>query len=76
MNKEEFLQPKAKNFGKGKYETFQVDTKKLQAKYTAIKRKWREIKDRQRKGSGLTPKSNPEWYEKIDSIVGDTNIPT
>ena len=37
MNKEEFLQHNANNFGKGKYELLQVDTKKLQAKYNAIK---------------------------------------
>ena len=74
MNKEEFLQRNAKNFGKWKYEPLQVDAKKLQAKYNAIKRKWCKIKDQPRKSSGLTPKSNPEWYEKIDSIPGDTNI--
>ena len=73
MNKEEFLQRNAKNVGKGKYEPLQVDTEKLQAKYNAIKRKWCEIKDRPRKGSGLAPISNPEWYEKIDSILGDIN---
>ena len=56
MKREEFLQRKAKNFGKGKYEPL-----------------WREIKDRPRKGSGLAPKSNPEWYKKIDSILGDTS---
>ena len=39
MNKEEFLQRKAKKFGKGKFEFLQVDTKKLQAKYNAIKGK-------------------------------------
>ena len=39
MNKEEFLQRNAKNFGKGKYEPLQIYTKKLQAKYNAIKRK-------------------------------------
>ena len=43
MDNEEFLQRNAKDFGKGKYEPLQVDTKKLQAKYNAIKRKWREI---------------------------------
>ena len=73
MNKEEFLQRNTKNFGKGKYEPLQVDTKKLQAKYNAIKRKWREIRDRTRKDSGLAPKSTPELYEKIDSILGDHN---
>ena len=31
-----------------------------------------EIKDQPRKASGLAPKSNPEWYKKIDSILGDT----
>ena len=51
----------------------QVDVKKLQAKYNAIKRKWLKIKDQPRKGSGLAPKSDPEWYEKIDYILGDTN---
>ena len=45
MNKEEFLQRNAKNFGKGKYQSLQVNTRKLQAKYNAIKPKWREIKD-------------------------------
>ena len=44
MNKEEFLQRNARNFGKGKYEPLQVYAKKLQAKYNAIKRKWRETK--------------------------------
>ena len=73
MNKEEFLQCNAKKFGKGKFELLQVDTKKRQAKYNAIKGKWCEIKDQSRKGSGLAPKCNPEWYEKIDSILGDTN---
>ena len=28
---------------------------------------------RPRKGSSLAPKTNPEWYKKIDSILGDTN---
>ena len=73
MNKEEFLQRNAKTFGKGKYESLQVNTRKLQAKYNAIKPKWREIKDWPWKGSGLALKSNPEWYQKNDSILGDTN---
>ena len=51
----------------------QVDTKKLHAKYNAIKRKWSKIKYRPRKSSGLAPKSKPECYKKIDSILGDTN---
>ena len=72
MNKEEYLQRNAKNFDKGKYGPLQVDTKKLQAKYNTIKREWCEIKDRARKGSGLAPKGNPEWYEKLDSILDDT----
>ena len=37
MYKEEFLQRNAKNFGKAKCKPLQVDTKKLQAKYNAIK---------------------------------------
>ena len=76
MNKEEFLQHNAKTFGKEKYEPLQVDVKKLQAKYNAIKRKWLKIKDQPRKGGGLAPKSDPEWYEKIDYILGDTNADT
>ena len=36
MNKEGFPQCNAKHFGK-KYKPLQVDTKKLQAKYNAIK---------------------------------------
>ena len=51
----------------------EVDIKKIQAKYNAIKRKWHEIKDRPQKDSGLAPKSNLEWYEKIDPILGYTN---
>ena len=59
MNKEEFLQRKPKNFGKGRYKPLQVNTKKLQAKYNAIKWKWRGIKNRPRKGNGLAPKNDP-----------------
>ena len=73
MNKEEFLQRNSKNFAKGKYEPLQDDTKKFKAKYNTTKQKWREIKDRSRKGSDLAPKSNPKQYEKIDSILVDTN---
>ena len=73
VNKEEFLQRNAKIFGKEKYEPLQIDTKKLQAKYNAIKQKWCQSKDQPRKGSGLAPKSNQEWFENMDSILGDTN---
>ena len=55
------------------YKPLQVDTKKLQAKYNAIERKWRKVKDRSQKVGILAPKSNSEWYGKIDSILGDTN---
>ena len=51
----------------------QADTKRLQAKYNAIKRKWCEIKDRPRKGNGLAPKSKSDWHKKIDSSLGNTN---
>ena len=51
----------------------QVDKKKLQAKYVAINWKWCKIKDQPWKGSSLAPKSNPKWYERIDSILRDTN---
>ena len=70
--KKSFCNVTQKNFDKGKYGPLQVDTKKLQAKYNTIKREWWEIKDRERKGSGLAPKGNPEWYEKLDSILDDT----
>ena len=73
INKEVFPQRNAKKFWKGKYELAQVNTMKLQGKYNAIKRKWREIKDRPQKDSGLAPKNNKECYEKIDSVLGDTN---
>ena len=72
MNKEEFLQRYEKKFGKGSTNVCWLVQKRLQAKYNAIKRKWPKIKYRQRKGSRLDPKSNPEWYEKIDYILGDT----
>ena len=31
------------------------------------------MKDRPQKYNGLAPKNNPEWYEKIDSVIADTN---
>ena len=76
MNKEEFLSfcYVTQNFlARVEYEPLQVDTKRLQAKYNAVKQKWCHIKDQPRKGSDLAPKSNPEWYKKIDSILGDTS---
>ena len=73
MNKEELLQCNAKTFGKEKYKPLQVDTKKLQAKYNAIKGKWCKIKDRPRKNSVLAPKSSLEWYKSIAFTLCDTN---
>ena len=73
MNKEEFLQCNPKKFGKEKHKPLQVDTKKLQAKYNAIKLKWRKIKDQPQKNSVLAPKSSLEWYKNIDSTLCDTN---
>ena len=73
MNKETCLQHNTKKIDKGKYESLQVDAKKLQAKYNAIKRKCHKIKDQPQNVSGLAPKSNPEWYEKIYSCLGDAN---
>ena len=51
----------------------QIDTKKLQIKYNFLKKKWREIKDRPRLGSGLAPQELPAWYSDLDLVLGDTN---
>ena len=71
--KKSFCNVTQKKIDEGKYKPLQFDTKKLLWKYNAIKRKWREIWDRPRKGSSLAPKSNLEWCKKIDSIFSDTN---
>ena len=62
-----------KNFVKGKYDSLNLDTNKLQVKYNALKNKWRDIKDRPMKGSGLAPEKHPDWYENLNAVLGDTN---
>ena len=56
------------------YEHLQIDTKKLQIKYNFLKKKWHEIKDRPRLGSGLAPQELPAWYSDLYLVLGDTNI--
>ena len=50
-----------------------LDTNKLQIKYNALKKKWREMKYHPRKGSGLAPEELPTWYYTLESRLGDTN---
>ena len=68
-----FVEVNKKNFGKSSYEHLQIDTKKLHIKYNFLKKKWREIKDRPRLGSGLAPQEFPAWYSDLDLVLGDTN---
>ena len=73
LREEGFMELNQKNFGKGKYDSLYLDTKKLQVKYNALKKKWRDIKDRPMKGSGLAPEKHPDWYENLNAVLGDTN---
>ena len=50
-----------------------LDTKNLQIKYNASKKKRREMKNCPRKGSGLDPEELPPWYYTLESVLGDTN---
>ena len=63
QNYEKKVLPKknGKNFGKGNYNPLELDTKKLQIKYNVLKKKWCELKDRSKKGSGLERKKHPCW---------------
>ena len=51
----------------------QIDIKKLHIKYNFLQKKWREIKDRPRLGSGLAPQELPAWYSDLDLVLCDTN---
>ena len=68
-----FVEVNKKNFGKSSYEHLQIDTKNLSIKYNFLKKKWREIKDRPRLGSGLAPQELPAWYSDLDLVLCDTN---
>ena len=73
LQKEHFVELNKKNFGKGGYNHLDIDTKKLQTKYNSLKKKWREIRDRPRTKSGVSPKDVPDWYANLDKVLGDTN---
>ena len=73
LDSEHFRKINNKNFGKGPYENLILDTKRLQIKYNALKKKWRDVKDRPKKGSGLAPTKTPDWYDNLDAVLGDTN---
>ena len=68
-----FVEVNKKKFGKSSYQHLQIDTKKLQIKYNFLKKKWREIKDRPRLGSGLAPQELPAWYSDLDLVLCDTS---
>ena len=42
-------------------------------KYNDLKKKWHEIKDRPKKGSGLAPEESPLCYSLLDKLLADTN---
>ena len=58
---------------KKKRSELQLDVKKLQVKYNNIKQQWRNLRDRQKHGSGLAPTKCPDWFEIINHVLSDTN---
>ena len=66
MKKEEFVAVDAINFNEKKPFTEQnLDIKRLQSKYNNVKTNWRNISDRQKNGSGLSPTKLPKWFNII-----------
>jgi len=70
----EFVEKNAKNFSNKKpFSYINMDIKRLQSKYNNIKSNWRNITDRQKHGSGLSPEKLPRWYEIINQALADKN---
>ena len=42
--------------------------------YNLLKKKWREITDRSKKGNGLPPEDSPLCYSLFDQFLSDTNL--
>jgi hypothetical protein len=50
----------------------EIDVDKLRAKFKWLKDQWRRLSDRVKKGSGISPIEQPEWYQIINPIFSDT----
>ncbi len=50
----------------------EIDVDKLRAKFKCLKDVWRRLTDRVKKGSGISPIEEPEWYQIINPIFSDT----
>ena len=50
----------------------EIDVDKLRAKFKWLKDQWRRFSDRVKKGSGMSPVEEPEWYQIINPIFSDT----
>ena len=58
-----------------KYPPLDASILKLRRKYTGLKAEWRKISDRAKKGSGLAPEREPNWYKILNPVFAETNVP-
>ena len=70
--KEENEREKSKSTSKRKYTPLDTSPAKLRIKYKFLRTQWRKFTDRVKKGSGKSPKTEPEWFTILNSIFSDT----
>ena len=70
--KEENEREKSKSTSKRKYTILDTSPAKLRIKYKFLRTQWRKFTDRVKKGSGKSPKTEPEWFTILNPIFSDT----
>lgn len=81
LKAEEFVKANELNNFKDKYgntmeyEDLDTSIQKLRRKYLTLKADWRKINDTVKKGSGVSPKKETEWYKIMNPIFSETNAP-
>lgn len=55
------------------YEKLDTSVPKLRAQLKNMKTKWKEIHERDCKGSSLPPREKPVWYQFMNAVFSETN---
>ena len=70
--KEENEREKSKSTSKQKYTPLDTSPAKLRIKYKFLRTQWRKCTDHMKKGSGKSPKKEPEWFTILNPIFSNT----
>ena len=69
----EFIEENNTYFEEAGQKDLDISIEKLRNKYNNLKKSWRQIVDRAKKGSGLHVEREPKWFQILHPVLSDTN---